>query len=131
MAKNIVQVKQLLVKFYSNSALLETAFKRSYADLKCGHADTNHTKYLGHPNSAFVLENTRKLHKLVLAEHKLNLYEIAEELKILESQVFTILHEHLSMRNLCSLWVLCLFTVDEKQHVNNSEHYLQLFECNK
>ena len=43
-----------------------------------------------------------KLHKLVLADHKLKLYEIVEELKISEGSVFTILHGHMSMRKLCS-----------------------------
>ena len=35
-----------------------------------------------------------------------------------------ILHEHFSMRKLCSKWVLRLLTV-------NSEHCLQLFQCKK
>ena len=62
----------------------------------------------------------------------LKLYEIAEELKISESSVFTILHEHLSMRNLFSKWTLRLLTVNQKQqHIDNSEHFLQLFQCNK
>ncbi len=44
------------------------------------------------PNLAVVPENTKKIHKLVLADHKLKLHEIAEELKILDGSVFTILH---------------------------------------
>ena len=59
------------------------------------------------------------------------LHEIAEVLKISEGGVFTILHKRLSMRKLCSKWVQCLLTVDKKQHVNNSECCLQLFQCNK
>ena len=35
------------------------------------------------------------------------------------------------MRKLCSKWVLCLLTVNQKQHVNYSEHCLQLFQHNK
>ena len=58
------------------------------------------------------------------------LSEIAEKLKISEGSVFTILHEHLLMRKLCSKWVLRLLTVTQK-HVNDSEHCLQLFQCNK
>ena len=57
----------------------------------------------------------KKLCKLVLVNHKLKLCEIAEELKILEGSVFTILHEHLSMRKLGSKWELRLLTVDQKQ----------------
>ena len=79
-----------------------------------------------------VPENTKKLHQLVLADCELKLHEIAEELKILEGSVFTILHEHLSMRKPCSKWVLHLLTVDQKQQcVDNTECRLQLFQCKK
>ena len=37
----------------------------------------------------------KNLHKLVLSDCKLKLHEIAEELKILEGSIFTILHENL------------------------------------
>ena len=105
---------------YSDSALSQTMVKRWYADLKWGRTDTNYAECSGHPNSAVVQENTKKLCKLVLANHKLKLCEIAEELKRSEGSVFTILHEHLLMRKLCSKSVLCLLTVDQKQRVNDS-----------
>ena len=94
--KNVVHAKQWLDKCYSDSALLETTVKRCYADFKHGHTDTNDPECSGHPNSLVVLENIKKLHKLVLANHKLKLHEITEELKISEGSVFTIL----SMRKL-------------------------------
>ena len=47
----------------------------------------------------------KKVHKIVLADSKLKLREIADTLKILEGSVFTILHEHLSMIKLCSKWI--------------------------
>ena len=47
---------------------------------------------------------TPKNSKLILAYHKLKLHEIAEELKISEGSVVTILYEHLSMKKLCSKW---------------------------
>ena len=83
-------------------------------------------------NSAVVSENNKKLYKLILADCKLKLHEIAEELKISEGSIFTILHEHLSMRKLCSKWVLHLLTVNQKQQcISGSEHCSQLFQCNK
>ena len=85
--------------------------KKWYTDFKHGHTDTNDAECSGHPNSAVVPENTNKLHKLVLVDHKLKLREIAEELKISECSIFTILHEHLSMRKLCSKWVLNLLRI--------------------
>ena len=89
--------------------------KMWYADFKCGRTDTNGAERSGRPNSAGVPENTKILHKLVLADRKLKLREIAEELKISEGSVFNILHEHLSKRKLCSKRVLRLLTVNQKQ----------------
>ena len=104
--------------------------KRWYADFKRAPTDTNDVEPSGRPNSAVVLENIlKKLHKLILADRRLKLSEMAEELKISEGTVFTILHEHLSMRKLCSKWEPCLLTVDQKQqHVDDSERCLQLLQ---
>ena len=98
--KNTVQAKQWLNKCYLDSALSETTVKRWYADFKRSFIDTNDAECPGRPNSAVVLENTKNLHKLILADCELKLREIAEELKISEGSVFAILHEHLSMRNI-------------------------------
>ena len=70
-------------KYWSSKAmafLLETTVKRWYADFKCARTDTNDAKFSGHPNLA--------LNEFV-ANHKLKLCEIAEELKISESSVFS------------------------------------------
>ena len=83
------------------------------------------------PKFGSCLGKHQKLHKLVLANHNLELCKIAEELKISKGSVFTILDEHLFMRKLYSKWVLSLLTVDQKQRIDNSEHCLQLFQCNK
>ena len=92
--KNTVQAKQWLDKCYLDSAPSETTIKMWYAVFKRGNTDTNDVEHSGCPNSAVDPENTKKLYKLVLTNHKLKLHEIAEELKILEDNVFTILHAH-------------------------------------
>ena len=106
--------------------------KRWYADFKRGCTDTNDAERSGRPNSAVVSENTKKLHKLVLADCKLKLREIAEELKITEGSVFTILHEHSSMRKLCTKLVSHLLKVSQQQQrLDDLECCLQLFQHNK
>ena len=92
--KNTVQAKQWLDKSYFDSAPLDTMVKSWYADFKRGCTGTNDAECLGCPNLAVVPENTKKFHKLVLVDRKLKLREIAEELKISEGSVFTILHVH-------------------------------------
>ncbi|EFN86370.1 hypothetical protein EAI_04267, partial [Harpegnathos saltator] len=73
-----------------------------------------------------------KVHKIVLADRKLKLREIADTLRISAGCVFTILHEHLSMRKLCSKWIPRLLTVNEKQQrVDDSAGCLKLFQRNK
>ena len=74
------------------------------------------------------LENKKELHKLILVDRKLKLHEIAENLKISEGSLFTILHEYLSMRKLCSKWVLHFLTVYQKQQcVDDLKCCWQLF----
>ena len=102
--------------------------KRWYADFKHSHTDTDDAERSGHPNLPVVPENTKKL---LLADHELKLREVAEELKISEACVFTILHEYLSIRKLCSKWVQRLLTIDQKQQsINDSEHCLHMFQRN-
>ena len=78
--KNTVQVKQCFDKCYSDSAPLKTTVKKWYADFKRSQTDTIDAEGSGRPNSAVVPENIKKLHKFVLADRKLKLCEIAEEL---------------------------------------------------
>ena len=69
---------------------------------------------------------------MVLPDRKLKLLQIADTLKISEGTVFTILHEHLSMRKLCLKWVPRLLIVNQKQqHVDDLERFLELFQRNK
>ncbi len=94
--KELLSDGEWLDKCYLDSALSETMIKRWYADIKCSCTDTNDVEHSGHTNLAVVTENTKKLPKLVLADHKLKLHEIAEDL---------------SMRKLCSKLVPHLLTV--------------------
>jgi len=73
-----------------------------FADIKCDHKNTADVERSSHPNSAAIPENIKKDHKIILADNKLKLCEIADTVKIAESIVFTILHDHLFMRKLCS-----------------------------
>ena len=90
MGKNTVEAKQWLDKSYGDSA----PRKSTIID---------------------VLKNITKVHKIVLADRKLKLREIADTLKISKGSVFTILHESLGMRELYSKWVPSLLTYDQKQ----------------
>ena len=76
--------------------------EQSFANFKRGGTKTDVAKRTGRPNSSVVPENIKKVHKMVLADRKLKLPEIADTLKISEDSIFTILHENLSMRKFYS-----------------------------
>ena len=84
------------------------------------------------PKSAVLLENITKVYKIVLADRKLKLREIADTLKITEGSVFTIFHKSLGIRKLFLKWVPCLLAPDQKQQrAEDSERCLELFNRGK
>ena len=78
MGKNTVQAKEWLDKCYLDSAQSETMVNRLYADFKHDQTNTNDAEWSGCLNLAVVLENTKKLSKLILADCKLKLHKLAE-----------------------------------------------------
>ena len=97
MGKNTVQEKEWFGKCYLDSAPSRQIVKKWFTDFKRGCADTDDAKRSGRPNSAVLPENIKNVHKMVLADRKLRLREVADTLKISEGSVFTILRENLSM----------------------------------
>ena len=86
----------------------------------------------GRPNEVVTPENIKKAHKIILENRKVKLQEIADIMKMSKGSVFTILHEHLSMRKLFSKWVPRSLTVDQKQQrVDASKECLDIFKRNK
>lgn len=89
-------------------------------------------KRSGRPKEAIIPENVDKVLKMVRANRKVKIREIADTLKISSGSVFTILHEHLGMKKLLAKWVPRLLTPDQKaQRVEDSQHCLDLLSHNK
>ena len=93
MGKNSVEAKQGLDKRYGDSAPGKSTIIDWYAEFKRGRKNTDDAERSGRPKSAVVPENITNVHKILLADRKLKLREIAATLKISEGSVFTILHE--------------------------------------
>ena len=102
MGKNTVEAKQWLNTRYEDSAPVKSTIIVWHAEFKRSRTNTDDPERSGRPKSAVVPENITKVHKIVLADRKLKLREIADTLKISEGTVFTILHESLGMRKLFS-----------------------------
>ncbi|XP_055310682.1 protein GVQW3-like, partial [Sitodiplosis mosellana] len=129
---NTVQTRAWLEKCYSESAPSRQMVEKWFAEFKRGRSSTEDLPRSGRPNEAVTQENIKKVHKIVLADRKVKLQEIADTLKISKGSVHTILHEHLPMRKLFSKWVPRLLTVDQKQQrVDDSEACLELFRRNE
>ena len=87
--KILFKAKQWLDKCYLDSVPSESTVKRWYADYKCGHTDTNDAECSGSSKfGSYPRKQQNNLYKLVLADHKLKLYEIVEELNISKGSVF-------------------------------------------
>ena len=93
---------------------------------------THDAERSGRTNSAVVPENTKNLHKLVLADRKLKLCEIAEQLKILEDSVFAIFAlTFVNEKAVLKVGTAFAHSRSKTRRVDNSEHCLQLFQRNK
>ena len=130
--KNTVKAKQWLDKRYGDSAPGKSIIIDWYAGFKRGRTNTDDAERSGRPKSAVVPKNITKVHKIVLGDRKLKLREIADTLKILESSLFTILHESLGLRKLFSKWVSRLLTPNQKQQrVDDSGRSMEQFKRGK
>ena len=100
-----MQAKKWLDKCYPDSAPSKATVERWFAEFKCGRTSTEDAERSGRPNEVVTPENIKKAHKIILENRKVKLQEIADIMKMSKGSVFTILHEHLSMRKLFSKWV--------------------------
>ncbi|GBP32131.1 Putative uncharacterized protein FLJ37770 [Eumeta japonica] len=66
----------------------------------------------GRPVTVVTEENVRKIEKLVLADRRIKLWQIAEELQINKERVGEIVHEHMNMRKISARWVPTLGSLE-------------------
>ena len=109
------EIKKELDTTLANSSPSYTTIKRWVAEFKMGRISTN-----DEPRSGRLVEVTtpgiiEKIHKIVLADRRVKVREIAESVRISTERIRNILHEHLTMRKLCARWVPRLLTPDQKQ----------------
>ncbi|GBP32114.1 Histone-lysine N-methyltransferase SETMAR [Eumeta japonica] len=71
--------------------------------------------------------NVRKIEKLVLADRRIKLWQIAEELQISKERVGEITHEHMNMRKISACWVPKMLTpFDKQRRLQTSKDFLEL-----
>ena len=124
--KNTVQAKQWFDKCYTESALLETMVKKWYADFKCCRTDKNGAEFSGRSNSAVVPENSKKLHKFVLADHKLKLHEIERSWRRYQKAVYSPFCTNICHLESCVESGCCVYP----QSIKNNVLMIQRVVCN-
>ncbi|GBP26648.1 Histone-lysine N-methyltransferase SETMAR [Eumeta japonica] len=81
----------------------------------------------GRPVTVVTEENVRKIEKLVLADRRIKLWQIAEELQISKERVGEIIHEHMNMRKISARWVpKMLAPFDKQRRLQTSKDFLEL-----
>ncbi|GBP39437.1 Histone-lysine N-methyltransferase SETMAR [Eumeta japonica] len=81
----------------------------------------------GRPVTVVMEENVRKIEKLVLADRRIKLWQIAEELQISKERVGEIIHEHMNMRKISARWVPKMLTpFDKQRRLQTSKDFLEL-----
>jgi DNA-binding Xre family transcriptional regulator len=82
--------------------------------------------------SATTPEIIEQVHDMVLDDRQMKVREITETVGISKEHVGYILHEELDMKKLCTRWVPCLLTADQKHtYMKISEQCLERFNKNK
>lgn len=101
---------------------------RWFSLFKRGRTSLDDAERCGRSNEAVVPDNVTKVHKMVLADCKVKVQEIADSLKISKGSAHTIVHERLGMTKIFSKWVPRSLTPDQKQtRVFDSTRCLEIF----
>ncbi|GBP73252.1 Histone-lysine N-methyltransferase SETMAR [Eumeta japonica] len=81
----------------------------------------------GRPVTVVTEENVRKIEKLILADRRIKLWQIAEELQISKERVGEIIHEHMNMKKISARWVPKMLTpFDKQRRLQTSKYFLEL-----
>ena len=83
MGKNTFQAKQWIDKCYPDSAPSRQMVEKWFADFNSGRTNTDGVERSGRQHSA-VLENIKKVHKMILADRKLKLHDSERCLEIFQ-----------------------------------------------
>lgn len=127
--KNTAEAKQWFDKYYGDMAPGRSTIQKWYADFKRGRLTTDDAPRTGRPIEVVTPANIKKIHSIILTDHKVKLREIAAKTKISTERVGYILHECLKMRKLCSQWVPHSLTLDQKKRrVSISKRNLDVFK---
>jgi hypothetical protein len=120
------------IKVYGDSSSSFSTIKKWAAEFKRGPTSLEEDPLEGCPKSATTSEIIEQLHDKVLDDQQMKVCEIAETIGISKECVGYILHKEFDTKKLCTRWVPCLLTADQKcPRMKISEQCLEHFNKNK
>ena len=108
-------IKEELDSTLGDSAPSFTTVKYWVSEFKRGRKSCEDEHRSGRPNEVTAPETVKKIHKMVLADRRVKVRELADMVGISKSAVHRILTQHLHMKKLCARWVPRLLTMEQKQ----------------
>lgn len=133
MGKTVMETIRWLQKCYTGCAPSISTVRRWVTRLKNGDLSLREEpRRTGGPKFAVTQENVKNVLKIVRANRKIKISEIADLIRIFYGSVFTILNEHLNMKKNFARWVPRFLTPDQKQQrVDGSKRCLEIFRRDK
>ena len=84
----------------------------------------------GHRKSVVVAETIDAVRQLIMQDRYVTYHEIKTTLDISGTSTHSILHEHLTVKSICSRWIPHnLSTAQKKPRVDWSKEMLQKYDC--
>ena len=109
------QVEERLTSVYGQSSPSSTTIKRWVKEFQRGRESLEDDPRSGRPTTSTSPENIEKVHKLVIENRRISLYELEEATGISYGSIHNILHDELHMSKVCARWVPKMLSDDMKQ----------------
>ena len=116
LGKNFTETFQMMQKVNGDDCLSRTQCYEWYQRFKAGRTSTEDDVKSGRPSTAIYDNNVEKVRAVILANRRLTVREVAEEVSISKSSCHTILSKKLEMHRVASKFVPRLLTVDQKRN---------------
>ena len=99
------QVEERLTSVYGQSSPSSSTIKRWVKEFQRGRESLEDDPRSGRPTTSTSPENIEKVHKLVIENRRISLYELEEATGISYGSIHNILHDELHMSKVCARWV--------------------------
>lgn len=128
---NAKEIFDRLSKVYTSDAPSYATVTRWFAEFKHGRQSIEDDPKCGGPKTATDAEHVAQVESLILANRRLKVSEIAQEIGISQGSVYNIIHTNLHMSKVSARWVPRNLSIQDKHcRMEASRELLDLFNSN-